>query len=75
MAETRKENGCISYTFSADLADEGLFHLFEEWEGQEALDSHFKQPHMAKFQGAVGGLGVKGMSIQRYEVGSVSKMM
>ena len=75
MAATREESGCISYTFSADLADEGLFHLFEEWESQEALDAHFKQPHMAKFQGAFGSFGVKGVKIQRYEVGSVSKLM
>ncbi len=75
MEETHKEEGCISYTFSADLSDEGLFHLFEEWESQEALDAHFRTPHMAKFQGAVGGFGVKEMKVQRYEVASVTKLM
>lgn len=38
MQQTRKEGGCISYTFSADLADDGLFHVFEERRSQEALD-------------------------------------
>ena len=29
---------------------------------------------MAKFQGALGGLGVKGMKVQRYEVSSVGPL-
>jgi len=75
MAETHKEEGCISYTISADLVDEGLFHLFEEWQDQAALDRHFKTPHMAKFQGAMGGFGVKELKVQRYEVSEVTKLM
>ena len=75
MEETHKESGCISYTFSGALADEGLFYIFEEWETQEAVDAHLKTPHMAKFQGAMGGFGVKGIKIQRYEVSAVKKLM
>jgi quinol monooxygenase YgiN len=69
--ETRREAGCISYTFSGDFADRGRFRVFEEWESQAALDAHFASPHMAAFQAAVGGLGVKRVAIQRYEVSSV----
>ena len=71
MAETHKEAGCISYTFSADLAEPGVFHIFEEWESQDALDFHFETPHMAKFQCLIGGLGVKDMKVQKYQVSSV----
>lgn len=71
MAATQKEAGCISYTFSTDLSDPGGFHVFEEWESQEALDAHFKAPHMAEFQAKVGKLGVREMKVQRYEVSSV----
>ena len=74
MEETAKETGCISYTFSADLIDPGTFRIFEEWESQEALDAHFASPHMAKFQGVVGSLGVREMKIQRYEVASVGPL-
>jgi quinol monooxygenase YgiN len=71
MRETRKEAGCISYTFSGDLGDPGGFRVFEEWESQEALDAHFATPHMAKFQGEMGGFGIRGMDVKRYEVASV----
>jgi quinol monooxygenase YgiN len=71
MVETRKEMGCISYTFSADLDEPGRFQIFEEWEDDGALAAHFKSPHMAQFQQAVGGLGVREMKVQRYEVDKV----
>lgn len=71
MAETRREKGCISYTFSADLEQPGAFRIFEEWESEEALRAHFATPHMARFQQAVGGLGVREMKVQRYEVSKV----
>jgi quinol monooxygenase YgiN len=74
MEATRREPGCISYTFSADLADDGLFHVFEEWESQEALDLHFRTPHMTRFQGQMGGFGVQDVQIQRYEIASVGPL-
>jgi len=39
--ETVKEAGCRSYRFYADLEDPGLFFLFEEWDGPDALAQHF----------------------------------
>jgi quinol monooxygenase YgiN len=74
MGETRREDGCISYTFSADLAEPGLFHIFEEWESQTALDAHFRSAHMASFQRAMGGFGVREMAVQRYEIARVGPL-
>lgn len=71
MEETQREPGCISYTFSADLTEPGRFRIFEEWQDEAALHAHFKAPHMAAFQKAVAGLGVRRMAIQRYDVSSV----
>ena len=74
MDETLKEKGCLHYVISADVGDEGLFHLFEEWESQEALDAHFKSPHMAQFQKSLGSVGVKELKVRRYEVSSVGPL-
>ena len=71
MRDTRREPGCISYTFSADVDDEAVFYVFEEWEDAQALGGHFEAPHMARFQKAAAGLGIAEMKIQRYEVASV----
>lgn len=68
MGVTRGEPGCLTYAFSADLADPARFRIFEEWESQAALDAHFAAPHMAAFQARMAGLGVRGMQIRKYEV-------
>jgi len=67
MAETAKEDGCVSYTFSADLSDPTLFHLFEEWESDEHLQAHFVAPHMAEFQQKLAEIGPVERSIFRYD--------
>ena len=66
MAETVKEEGCVSYDFSAGLNDEAVFHLFEEWETQEHLEAHFVAPHMAEFRAASAQLGERVAEISRY---------
>ena len=70
MLESRKEPGCHAYTFSRDLSEPGRFYVVEEWASEEALALHFKAPHMAKFQQAMGGLGVKDMQAERFVVSS-----
>ena len=66
--------GCISYAFSADLADPGCFRVFEEWESPEALAAHFESAHMQRFRAVIPSLGVREMAIQRYEITSVAAM-
>ncbi len=71
MAEaTEAEEGNISYTFSSDLEDPNVFHLFEEWDNEEALMDHFITSHMAEFIGALGTVLVGDMPTTRYEVSS-----
>ncbi len=71
MRATRKEAGCIHYAFSADVEDPARFHIIEHWESEEALKTHFGASHMATFQAALGGLGVKGLDVQRYDIAAV----
>ncbi len=74
MQATRQEPGCISYTLSADLEDASLFHVFEEWKNQAALDGHFAQPHMADFQKTIAAVGVVAMHVRRYAVSQVGPL-
>ncbi len=74
MDATLQEPGCRAYVFSADLQDTGKFLIFECWDAEEALRSHFQAPHMASFQKAMGSLGVKELVVQRYEVSSVGPL-
>ena len=74
MKDTHAEPGNIAYAFSLDLEDDRVVHLFEQWESQAALDLHFASPHMAAFRQKIGGLGVRDMSVQRFEIASVGPL-
>jgi quinol monooxygenase YgiN len=67
-AATTAEPGNISYTFSVDVDDPNLVHLFEEWETEEALAEHFTTPHMADFVTALGTVLDGGMPATKYQV-------
>ena len=69
-AATAEEEANISYTFSADLADPTLIHLFEEWENEEGLQEHFATSHMGEFIVALGTVIDGDMPTTKYEVSS-----
>lgn len=68
--ETLKEPGCLEYQAYADRGDAGTLFMFEKWKDQAALDAHFVSAHMAEFGAALGGLGIRGMDVRKYEVSS-----
>ncbi|MEA3019467.1 MAG: hypothetical protein QOI47_991 [Actinomycetota bacterium] len=70
MKATHSEEGNVAYVFSVDPIEPGLIHLFEKWASADALAAHGKTPHMATFQAAMGGFGVKGADIKKYEISS-----
>jgi quinol monooxygenase YgiN len=75
MAEaTRREAGCLSYAFYADLVDPDAFLLFEEWESEAALLAHFQTEHMARFLEETPSLLAEAPAIRRYTVTGVSAM-
>lgn len=74
MAATRAEEGNVSYDFSADLEDQGRFHVTEQWASQEAIDSHNLSPHMAEFLGKLGDLGSTGASIHSWSGATKSQL-
>lgn len=65
MAASQAEEGCIAYTFAADLAAEDTLHLYEVWESAEALAAHRETPHMGVFREKVSPLFTK-TAIKRY---------
>lgn len=67
---TLEEPGCIEYQAYSGRNDPGTVFMFEKWQDQAALDAHFASPHMAEFGAALGGLGVTGMDVKKYEVSS-----
>jgi quinol monooxygenase YgiN len=62
---SRAEPGCLRYWFSQSLEDANKIHLFEVWKDRDALEVHFKTPHLLKFREDIGKLRLE-RDIKRY---------
>jgi len=65
---TREEPGCRTYAFSVDVNDPTMVRIFESWDSMEALELHFKTPHMADFGAAIGQIQPSSMDVKLYEI-------
>lgn len=72
---TRAEEGCVQYVIAADPVQPGRLCLFERWETEENLRAHQKAPHSHTFQQSLGECGMSGVSIDLYDVASVTKFL
>jgi quinol monooxygenase YgiN len=70
MQASQAEDGCHAYVFSLDPMVPGQLRLFEKWESAEALATHSASAHMKEFQPKMGGWGVTGADIKKYEIAS-----
>lgn len=46
VAETRKENGCVSYEYVQSTDDPDTLIVVERWTTREALAAHLLAPHL-----------------------------
>jgi quinol monooxygenase YgiN len=67
---TRKEPGCILYSFATDIADPTLLRIYEEWESRAALEAHFKQPHMTPWRAKLDEVGATDRAVFSFEAGA-----
>ena len=77
VAAVRAEAGCLAYEAVVDVADPSpgfvrygpdTFVVVEQWASLEALQAHFKAPHMAAFGAVLAKHPPKSMKIKLYEV-------
>ncbi len=52
IAETRREQGCISYDLFGSATDDDTMVFVERWESREHLTAHSKQAHLADWREA-----------------------
>jgi quinol monooxygenase YgiN len=52
-SNSRSDDGCIGYRVYSDLEQPGRYVFIEEWADDDALQSHFRQPHTGAFLAAL----------------------
>ena len=67
LAATRKEAGCLLYSYAFDVEDPGLVRIFERWESRAHLDAHLKQPHMVPWRAKLAEVGASDRDLKAYE--------
>lgn len=75
VAETLKEEGCLSYAFARDINDPDLIRIAERWESAEALAAHGQSAHMAAFNAAMGGVQREGGELWLYSGEAVRRLI
>ncbi len=67
IEETRKEDGCLFYSFGEDVLQPGLIVIAEAWRDEAALGAHLGSPHFTAWREANSGLGVSDRQLTVYE--------
>lgn len=65
---SRREDGCLEYSYAEDLFEPGLIHVKELWSDQAALDLHFASEHIAAWRATWPELGIGSRRLHLYEV-------
>jgi quinol monooxygenase YgiN len=74
VAETRKENGCISHEAHTGISDPNLVVFVERWESREDLDAHARAPHLTAWREYSAPLKVSPTVIEIISDGKVEKL-
>ncbi|HXB15015.1 MAG TPA: putative quinol monooxygenase [Solirubrobacteraceae bacterium] len=53
---SRADGGCAGYRVYEDAEQPGRFVFIEEWQDDDALQAHFRQPHTGAFMSELPGL-------------------
>jgi quinol monooxygenase YgiN len=71
VAASRAEPGCIAYSFSFDVNDDHLVHIFECFRDREAREAHRGAAHMKAWREAWPAAGIGERRMREYEIASV----
>ncbi|MEQ1755304.1 MAG: putative quinol monooxygenase [Micropepsaceae bacterium] len=74
IASSLREDGCIEYSYSVDVLDPGLVRVYEVWRDKDALQAHFKTPHLEKWRAAWPTFGITDRKLQLIEVAAMSPL-
>jgi quinol monooxygenase YgiN len=71
IAGSRAEAGCIAYDWSVDPLEPGTLHVFEEWESEAALGSHFRDPSYQAMRAHLEGYEITGFDVKLYSIAGI----
>ncbi len=71
---SRREEGCLYYSYGADIFAPDTIIALEYWKDWAALDAHFKTPHMADWRKTLAEIGVIARDLKAFEAGETRSL-
>ena len=68
VEETRAQQGCLHYVWSADPTSTTRAYVFEKWASVEDLAAHLAGPYYQNMLAALGKHGVADVEVSKYKV-------
>ncbi len=68
MTETRNQEGCLHYVWSADPTSNTRIYVFEKWASSESLCKHLANTYYQRMLTHMGGYGVHNVEVSKYKV-------
>ncbi len=68
IAASKAEGGCIDYTYAIDVLDPCIMRVLERWKSWDALEAHFREPHMDRWREALADVKMSDRVIRAHEV-------
>jgi len=66
---TRREEGCLAYSFGEDVLEPGLLRISERWLNWQSLDAHGKSAHVAAWRQQLKETGGVRREVVGYDAG------
>ncbi|WP_254832091.1 putative quinol monooxygenase [Haloglomus salinum] len=73
--QSREEDGVIDYRVALDVEDDTTLRIFEQYEDDDAVQSHMGSDHFEAFQGHIPEFVAGDVELHRFDVSEKSRMM
>lgn len=68
MAETRSQEGCQHYVWSADPTSDTRVYVYEYWTSVESLAAHLAGPYYAQMLGLLGKYRTDNTDVSKFRI-------
>lgn len=74
VEQSNQEDGMIDYRATTDVQNENTLRFFEQYENEEAVESHTETDHYQEFEAALPDLLAGEPEILQFDVNNVSEL-
>ncbi len=68
QAATRRQRGCLAFSFAEIIDDPGHFVIVQRWSDQESLEAHYRSDSFASYEAAIEGLLLRDSELELHVV-------